>query len=136
MRLPMSRLIAFCLCLALFAVVARANINVGRYDAVHIVPAPHSTASAGSGQAGPVTIDGDLDEWDRSGEFFTYRYEEQKDRFAVHGYMMYDAENLYIGAHIKDSTPMLNVCNPESEGAFWNGDCLQVRVSADRALGW
>lgn len=105
---------------------AYANINVGRFDAVHIVPAP-----------GPVTLDGDLGDWDRSGEFFTYRYEEQKDKFALYGDMMYDADNLYIAAHISDSTPMFNVCDPDAEGSQpWNGDCLQVRISTDRMLGW
>jgi len=112
--------------LVFMIVAARANINVGRFDAVHIVPAP-----------GKVTIDGELSDWDRSGEFFTYRYEEQKDKFALLGDMMYDAENLYIAAHISDNTPMFNVCDPDAEGSQpWNGDCLQVRISTDRALGW
>ena len=62
-----------------------ANVNVGRYDSVHIVPAP-----------GPIAVDGDLSDWDTSGEFFTYRFEEQKDLYAFHGYMMYDKDNLYI----------------------------------------
>ncbi len=114
------------LLLSLATLPLRANINVGRFDAVHIVPAP-----------GPVTIDGELGDWDRSGEFFTYRYDEQKDKYNMTGCMMYDADNLYIAAHVADSTPMFNVCDPDAEGSQpWNGDCLQVRISTDRTLGW
>ncbi len=113
--------VLWCLVLPVFA-----NVNVGRYDTVHIVPAP-----------GKVVIDGDLGEWDRSGEFFTYRFEEQKAKYYLKGYMMYDAENLYLAAHIGDSSPMMNLYNPDAEAAVaWRGDCLQVRFSADRALGW
>ena len=43
------------------------NVNVGRYDTVHVVPAP-----------GKVTPDGDLSEWDKSGEFYSYRFETEK----------------------------------------------------------
>src|ERR1043166_2956441 len=118
----MKRLVAF----VLLAVSASANINVGRYDAVHIVPAP-----------GKVTIDGDLSDWDRSGEFFTYRFEEQKDKYHVRGAMMYDADNLYIAAHIGDRSPMMNQYNPAADASeAWRGDCLQVRICLDRDLGW
>src|ERR1043165_8790886 len=92
---------------------AAGNVNNGRYDAIHIVPAP-----------GKVTIDGDLSEWDRSGEFFSYRFEFDKDKRNVRGVMMYDAEHLYIGAHIGDSTPMVNSMNPETDAkSAWRGDC-------------
>ena len=82
------------LLLAVCLLAASANINVGRYDSVHIVPAP-----------GKVVIDGDLRDWDTSGEFFTFRFEEQKDKYFLKGYMMYDAENLYIAAHVRRRLP-------------------------------
>jgi len=111
------------LCLSL---TAWANVNVGRYDSVHLMPAP-----------GKVTIDGDLADWDKSGEFYTYRFEDQRDKYNLRGYMMYDAEHLYIAAHIGDRSPMMNMYNPDAEATVaWMGDCLQVRFSADRALGW
>ncbi len=50
---------------------------------------------------------------------------------------MYDADNLYIAAHVGDSSPMMNMYNPDAEASVaWRGDCLQVRVSTDRKLGW
>jgi hypothetical protein len=108
------------------AAQAAINVNVGRYDSVHIVPAPPA-----------VTIDGDLRDWDRSGEFITYRSKEESATHFLKGYMMYDAKNLYIAAHVGDSTPMMNSNNPESEAKVaWRGDCLQVRLSSDPALGW
>lgn len=110
----------------LTAIAVWSNINVGRYDSVHIVPAP-----------GTVAIDGLLTDWDTSGEFFTYRFDDQKDKYAFRGYMMYDAQNLYLAAHVVDSSPMMNMYNPDAEATVaWRGDCLQVRLSTDPQLGW
>ncbi|MBI4028708.1 MAG: hypothetical protein HY360_27265, partial [Verrucomicrobia bacterium] len=105
---------------------AGGNVNVGRYDSAHVVPAPRT-----------VTIDGNLSDWDRSGEFSTYRFEEDKAIRYFKGCMMYDSENLYLAAHVGDSSPMMNLYNPAAEGKVaWRGDCLQVRVSSDAKLGW
>lgn len=111
-----------------------ASLNNVLYDRIHIVPAPHST---GSGQAGKIAVDGDLSDWDRSGEFFSFRLETDKATRNVRGCMMYDGERLYIGAHIADATPMMNQMNPEAEAwVAWQGDCLQVRLSSDAKLGY
>jgi hypothetical protein len=106
---------------------AGGNVNVGRYASVPAVPAP----------AAGVTIDGDLADWDRSGEFYTYRYEEQKDAFSYRGYMMYDAQCLYLGQVVTDATPMTNNNSPETDAvSAWRGDCLQARFCLDPKLGW
>lgn len=105
---------------------AAMNLNSTRHDVVHVVPAP-----------GPVTIDGDLSDWDKSGEFFTYRFEEEKSSYYFQGYMMYDAANLYIAAHVGDSTPMMNMHNPATDAIIgWDGDALQVHLSTSAKLGW
>jgi DNA-binding beta-propeller fold protein YncE len=124
----MRYLICWLLLLSLLLTAfAGGNVNVGRYTAVPAVPAP----------AGGVVIDGNLSDWDRSGEFYTYRYEEQKDVFNYRGYMMYDAQNLYISQVVTDSTPMVNNNSPETDAvSAWRGDCLQARFCLDPKLGW
>lgn len=114
---PITRLLGALVLFVACAIAAVANVNVGRYDTVHIVPAP-----------GKVTIDGKLKDWDKSGGFETYRFEDQKDKYSLTGYMMYDASNPCIAAHVVDRSPMMNMYDPEAEAATaWNGDCLRVR---------
>src|SRR5262249_8126189 len=65
------------------------------FDAAPLAPAP----------AG-VKINGDLSDWDRPGAF-TVRFKEPYSRdYYVEGAMMYDTQNLYIGAHVGDPAPM------------------------------
>jgi len=81
----------------------------------------------------PIRLDGDLSEWDSEGLFFA---DEDSSR-SVEGRMRYDAEALYIGAHIKDPAPMRSSIDPAMDGELgWKGGGLQVRLSLDRALGW
>lgn len=103
--------------------------NVSRYETLHVVPAP-----------GPVVIDGDLDDWDVSGGFLARCEPPYGDHYYVQGYMMYDAERLYIAAHVGDPRPLRNSIFPESEQAVsdvcWKGGSIQVWLSTDRQWGW
>jgi len=100
--------------------------NQHRFDAVHIVPAPAK-----------VAIDGDLSDWDRSGSFLVRFTEPYSRDYYVEGAMMYDAQYLYIGAHVGDPAPMRSVIDPKTDPtAGWKAGAVQVRISTDRAAGW
>ena len=97
--------------------------NQHRYDRVHIVPAP----------AG-IVIDGNLSDWDRSGQFAIACREPYSKDYYVEGLMMYDRDFLYIGAHVGDPAPMANAFDPATEPSVgWKGGAVQVRVSTDRS---
>jgi hypothetical protein len=84
-----------------------------------------------------VAIDGDLSEWSGEGLFRAQRAGEDGTKYFVEGRMRYDAEFLYIAAHIGDPAPLRNVVDPDTDGELgWRGGGLQVRLSTDRSLGW
>jgi hypothetical protein len=91
-------------------------------DCVHIAP-----------PTAPVVIDGNLSEWKRTGAFRSACLPPYEDTYFVEGLMMYDARNLYIGAHVGDPEPMRNAARDDMEFA---GGSVIVRVSTDRRLGW
>lgn len=100
--------------------------NESHYDAVHIVPAP-----------GQVKIDGQLDDWDRSGGFTAACAEPFAKHYRFTGHMMYDDEHLYIAAHVRDPAPLCSTIDPRVDpSAGWKGGSVQVRLSTDPALGW
>lgn len=96
--------------------------NRSTLDAVNVLPA-----------AAPATIDGDLAEWNRAGEFRTACEPPYAPTYFVEGLMMYDAKHLYLGAHVGDPQPMRSAARP---GAEFAGGSVIVRVSTDRSLGW
>ncbi|MBY0523474.1 MAG: FecR domain-containing protein [Gemmataceae bacterium] len=103
-----------------------APYNRVRYDSVHIVPAP-----------GPVMIDGDLKDWDRSGRFFIACQPPYVKDYHVEGAMMYDDQFLYIGAHVGDPAAMSSIIDPKTDPSVgWKGGAVQVRLCTDRGLGW
>ena len=82
---------------------------------------------------GPVTIDGKLDDWDWSGHIESYENSETRDTERAECAVMYDADALYLAAHVKDATPMLNRHNPGADAnKAWMGDCCQFRLVTDR----
>jgi|GEM_PF-592966 len=103
--------------------------NVSRYDTLHVLPAPR-----------PVVVDGELGEWDLSGGFEVRCQPPYGEHYYVRGYMLYDAEYLYLGAQVGDPRPMRNSVFPDSEQTVpdlcWRGGSIQVWLSTDRVLGW
>ena len=91
---------------------------------IRIVPAP-----------GPVTVDGDLKDWDLSGAIFMWMDEASKDANHVRAAMMYDKECVYIGGVWKDPTPMMNMTHfgGDLQNA-WNADAIQVRFLSDPSV--
>ncbi|HBC86718.1 MAG TPA: hypothetical protein DCZ94_07180 [Lentisphaeria bacterium] len=84
--------------------------------------------------AKPVAIDGNLDDWDLSGQYLQcYDVEALKDVYSGTIAYMYDAENLYISIHWKDPIPMGNCHDPRFQAhKGWAGDCVQFRVKTDK----
>jgi hypothetical protein len=98
--------------------------NQPRWDRIEIMPADQ-----------PVVVDGSLSEWDRQ-TMFCSRCDGAKD-CGVEGALMYNADYLYVGAHVADPAPMRSLIDPATDGdAGWRGGGLQVRLSTDRTLGW
>ncbi len=94
-----------------FAVATQTENNV-----LHVLPAP-----------GPVNVDGKFDDWDLSGGLFACDDVERfRNDFSVSFYAMYDKDNVYLLARVKDQTPLNN--DQSCKGGYgFVGDCLQVR---------
>ena len=108
--------------LLLLLAAAWGDSGRGANRKLYAVPAP-----------GKVVIDGKLDDWDWSGHIECYETDEsratQRAEFAV----MYDNDALYLGAKVKDASPMMNRHNPAADAdKAWMGDCCQFRLVTDR----
>ncbi len=57
---------------------------------------------------GPVTIDGDVSEWDRSGEIWVYPDQETRDLNSLRVAAMYDNEAFYLAGIWRDPSPMIH----------------------------
>jgi hypothetical protein len=72
-------------------------------------------------------IDGKLDDWDLSGAITMFIDEASKASYSVRGAMMYDKEFLYVGARVKDPTPMMNNYSFGGEASkAWDADAIQI----------
>jgi len=81
----------------------------------------------------PITVDGELSEWDRQVAFKSACAAPYAETYWLEGLMMYDATNLYLAAHVGDPDPM---CNVAPAGFEFAGGSVIVRVSADKKQGW
>ncbi len=100
--------------------------NTSRFDSIEVVRAPQQ-----------IVIDGNLDEWDRSGAFTSHCDPPYDVDYHLTGMMMYDAEYLYLAAEVGDPLPMRSVLSPQSDPTLlWKGGSVQVRLSTDRARPW
>ena len=116
--------VAVMLCLA--ASSALHAQGVYHNQRVFVVPTP-----------GKVVMDGDLEDWDLSGEILTYVVEASMDYQSARTAFMYDNEALYISGRVADPTPMLNQADPAVNPDFgWDGDAFQLRLALDPALGY
>lgn len=78
---------------------------------------------------GPVTVDGDLRDWDRSGAVVMCNSLESP-RLLARAAAMYDQDGLYLAIQFKDRTPMVNHIDPVASPArAWCGDCVQLRFN-------
>ncbi len=109
--------------LCLLAVSASLFATQTENNGLHIVPTK-----------GAVVIDGELKDWDLSGEIFMcYDIESLADVYSAHVASMYDAENLYLSIHFKDAVPMGNIHDPRYQAnRGWAGDAVQLRIKTDR----
>jgi DNA-binding beta-propeller fold protein YncE len=98
-----------------------AIVNKTDHAEIRVVPAP-----------GKVVLDGDLADWDTSGAILMCVDESSRESYSVRGAMMYDSDALYVGAHVKDPTPMVNAFAFGGDyGMSWNADAIQLRFLAE-----
>ncbi|NBX30213.1 hypothetical protein EBR04_07225 [bacterium] len=98
---------------------------------------PQTEAIVVARAAGPVTIDGRLDEWALAPGVMASLDRDPAAAEWMDGRMMYDAENLYIAARVGDPHPLASAIDPALDADDgWRGGAVQVRLSTDRTLGW
>ena len=110
------RIIGFAIVLALL-VAAPADATETEHLGMKILPAPEK-----------VSVDGKSDDWDLSGGIFVCSdVENLRDTMSVWFHLMFDAENLYVLARVKDPLPM---SNPKSTKKDFGdaGDVVQIRM--------
>ena len=98
----------------------------GLHKRVFAVPAPKH-----------IVINGKLDGWDLSAAVDTFVTLSAKETISGRLAIMYDANALYLGADVRDPTPMMNRHSPEADGEMaWDADSLQFRFCADASAGY
>ena len=120
MRFALKSLWCMCLLLAVFCLAAPSSADSGlaRHKKMYAVPAPRT-----------AKIDGKLTGWDLSAMINMYVVSETADMQSAKFALMYDKNALYLGAIVRDPTPMMNRHAPETEGNFgWDADSFQFRM--------
>ncbi|MFH1571455.1 MAG: hypothetical protein ABIL09_25920, partial [Gemmatimonadota bacterium] len=80
-----------------------------------------------------VTVDGDLAEWDLSGQIEMFVVSETRQTQSARLAVMYDGQALYLGATVRDPSPMMNRHAPEVDAhKAWDADACQFRLVVDR----
>lgn len=86
---------------------------------------------------GAVKIDGVLDDWDLSGQIWSYADTSVRDTFSVKTAAMWDADNLFLSFQWRDPMPLNSTVNPEFDPERgWTADAVQLRVLADGQPSW
>jgi len=107
---------------------ARAETGLGRHKKLCAVPVPTGRA---------VVIDGKLDDWDLSGQIEMFVMSETKEVQSAKFSLMYDAEAIYLGAEVRDPSPLMNRQDPKVNGnRGWDADSCQFRIVVDAAQGY
>ncbi|HEY3332184.1 MAG TPA: FlgD immunoglobulin-like domain containing protein [Capsulimonadaceae bacterium] len=83
---------------------------------------------------GAVAIDGDLKDWDLSGQtLMCYDVATLRDTNSADVAMMYDKDNFYVAFHFKTPNPMRNHHDPRYQAnKGWAADSVQLRIRTDR----
>ena len=84
---------------------------------------------------GPVTIDGKLDDWDRSAREWVAVSPDNADRFSGELMVMYDDDALYLGGEILTSGGPLRNLNKPGERP-WIGHDVEFRCVVDPDAPW
>ncbi|MDQ3815752.1 MAG: hypothetical protein M3347_17710, partial [Armatimonadota bacterium] len=109
-------------CAALFTMRANAQElePTSLNTQVIVVPAP-----------GPVTIDGQTNDWDLSAGVWSYNNPTLVDRYSVWTHLMHDAKGIYFLARYYDKTPLQNATRGKDFNLSWRADAYQARVILD-----
>ena len=93
----------------------------GRHKQIYATPTP-----------GAVVIDGNLDDWDLSGQIEMFVVEPTRETMNAKFALMYDADALYISGDVRDPSPLMNRNDPAANpGKGWNADSCQFRLVVD-----
>lgn len=117
----------FCF-LSLFATAAPGNMigQMTQNEGLAAVPAVRN-----------VRIDGNLDEWDLSGEIWSFADFDVRDQYSVRTAAMWDRDNLYLAFTWKDPTPLNSTIDPDFDSSRgWVADAVQLRVAAGGQVSW
>jgi hypothetical protein len=100
--------------------------NRVHHEEIHLVPPP-----------GAVTIDADLTDWDLSGRIRSVCEPPYDEHHTLEAAMMYDADGLYVSAHVGDPFPMRSMISPDvPRNLYGMGGGVALRLSMDRKAGW
>ena len=85
----------------------------------------------------PVRVDGKLDEWDLTGEIWSFADVEVRDNFSVRSAAMWDADNLYLSFRWRDPMPLNSSVDPDFDHRNgWRADAVQLRCQAGDQVSW
>lgn len=85
----------------------------------------------------PVKVDGKFDEWDLSGQIWSYADNSVRDSFSVKTAAMWDADNLYLDFVWRDPMPLNSTVDPKFDtDRGWVADAVQLRVLAGKQPSW
>jgi hypothetical protein len=85
----------------------------------------------------PVNVDGKLDEWDLSGQIWSYADTSVRDSFSVKTAAMWDAEALYLSFLWRDPMPLNSTVDPQFDPERgWVADAVQLRILAGKQPSW
>ncbi len=86
---------------------------------------------------GAVKIDGKLDDWDLSGQIWSYADTSVRETFSVKTAAMWDADNLYLSFVWRDPMPLNSNVDPKFDPERgWMADAVQLRVLAAKQPSW
>ena len=122
-----ARWLVFSLLVSLVSVApARADTGLARHKKLYAVP-----------RTKDVKVDGKFDDWDISAQIQMYVIQETSEMQSAKFAIMYDDQALYLGATLRDPTPMMNRHDPLVDAdKGWDADACQFRLVTDPAVGY